>query len=148
MFYRTWFFLFCLDFCFNGEAASISVEKIRALTTQFARRGSRLVEHTAQHPNSRPALQTLDLHKLRRIGRGSLPLVEMAGVEPASENSFQGLSTSVADHLGFPSEHVGRQTCSYGSLCCMTETETLFRSRSPLIDALIRAAVLSVRTAA
>lgn len=53
-----------------------------------------LVEHTAQHPNSRPVVQTLDLHELGRIGCGSLPLVEVAGIEPASENLSVSASPS------------------------------------------------------
>lgn len=42
-------------------------------------------------------------------------LVEMAGVEPASENSFPQLSTSVAVRLEFPCQTVGRQTVCFGS---------------------------------
>ena len=47
-----------------------------------------LVEHTAQYPNSRLVVQTLDLHELGRIGRGSLPLVEARRVELLSKNLF------------------------------------------------------------
>ena len=44
--------------------------------------GYSLVEHTAQRPTAHPVVQNLDLHKLGRIGCGSLPLVEMVGLEP------------------------------------------------------------------
>ena len=49
-------------------------------------------------------------HRRLAIVSDYLLLVEMAGVEPASENSFSQLSTSVADFLRFPANHVSRQT--------------------------------------
>ena len=74
-----------------------------------------LVEHTAQHPNSRSVVQTLDLHEHGRIGCGSLPLVEAAGIEPASENHLIRLSPSAAILLGFPSRIAEWQAIRYGS---------------------------------
>ena len=53
---------------------------------------------------------------LLRIGSDLIDMVEMARVEPASENLFPQLSTGVVYHLGFPSENAGKQAFSYGSL--------------------------------
>ena len=90
------------------------------------------MEHTAQHPNSRPVVQTLDLHELGRIGCGSLPLVEMAGIEPASENLSVSASPSADALLKFPYKSAKRQADLLGSLKFMTAAETLRHSRSPL----------------
>lgn len=62
-------------------------------------------------------------------------LVEMAGVEPASESPSAQLSTSVSGLLGFPSAPAVRQAGAYGSLQVMTEAEASLCSRSLLIDA-------------
>lgn len=62
-------------------------------------------------------------------------LVEMAGVEPASESPSAQLSTSVSGLLGFPSAPAVRQAGAYGSLQVMTEAEASPCSRSLLIDA-------------
>ena len=43
-------------------------------------------------------------------------MVEMAGIEPASENQLPGLSTSVAALLEFPSHAAGQQAVCVGSL--------------------------------
>ena len=68
-----------------------------------------LVKHTAQHPNSHPSLQVSALHKLGRIGCGSLPLVEMAVIETASENLSIPLSTGVVFLLNFPDTDAEKQ---------------------------------------
>lgn len=62
-------------------------------------------------------------------------VVEMAGVEPASESPSAQLSTSVSGLLGFPSAPAVRQADAYGSLQVMTEAEASPCSRSLLIDA-------------
>lgn len=43
-------------------------------------------------------------------------VVEMAGVEPASESQLPGLSTSVAGRLEFPPCSADRQALHFGSL--------------------------------
>ena len=106
------------------------------------------MEHTAQHPNSRPVVETLDLHKPGRIGCGSLPLVDPAGIEPASKNLFLSASPSADNCLCFPYMTDKYQTVILGSSCFMTIGGTPDCSRSPLNDALRKAAVLFGRTAA
>lgn len=64
-------------------------------------------------------------------------VVEMVGVEPASESSSAQLSTSVSGLLGFPSAPAVRQADAYGSLQVMTGEEAIPCSRSLLIDAQI-----------
>ena len=64
-------------------------------------------------------------------------VVEMAGVEPASESSSAQLSTSVSGLLGLPSAPAVRQADAYGSLQVMTGEEAIPCSRSLLIDAQI-----------
>jgi len=78
----------------------------------------------------------------------SFCLVEMAGVEPASEDQLPRLSTSVAGLLAFPPCSAERQALHFGSLSCMAELKAWLCARAPLIDALIPPAVLRVRTAA
>lgn len=46
-------------------------------------------------------------------------MVEMAGVEPASEDQLPRLSTSVAGLLKFPQHSAERQALCLGSLSCM-----------------------------
>ena len=75
-------------------------------------------------------------------------LVEMAGIEPASENRLPGLSTSVAALLTFPPRTAEQQALRISSLEIMTGLKAWARSRAPLSDALIPSAVLRVRTAA
>ena len=89
--------------------------------------------------------------------RGFLPkylfgfprMVEMAGIEPASERGAPGLSTGVAFVLRFPLPGAQKHAPGVGSLLRHGKGRRRPpRSRSPLIDALIPAAVLRVRTAA
>ena len=89
--------------------------------------------------------------------RGFLPkylfgfprMVEMAGIEPASEKRLPRLSTSVAFVLTFPLPDAQKQASGFSSLLGHDEGERRCpHSRSPLIGALILAAVLQVRTAA
>ena len=72
----------------------------------------------------------------------------MRRIELLSESIVSQLSPSAAHCLGFPSPDANGQASGYGSRLVMTRAATLPRSRSPLIDALIPAAVLRVRTAA
>ena len=76
------------------------------------------------------------------------PMVEARGVEPLSENQSTVLSPSAAGLLRFPSHNAGRQALCYGSHPVMTGAVARPRSRSPLVDAFIPAAVLRVKTAA
>ena len=76
-----------------------------------------------------------------------ISMVEMTGVEPVSEGNLPRFSTSVAYDLKFPRRGAQRQASHFGSLSVMTGVKAFPGSRSPLIDALIRAAVLPVRTA-
>lgn len=76
-------------------------------------------------------------------------VVEMAGIEPASEGGAPGLSTGVASVLRFPPPGAQKHAPGIGSLPGHGKGRRRPpRSRSPLIDALIPAAVLRVRTAA
>ena len=74
------------------------------------------------------------------------PMVEAAGIEPASENHLIQLSPSAADLLGFPSRTAERQAMRYGSHYAVTEGVAPLRSRSPLIDAPLPVAVFRGRT--
>ena len=78
----------------------------------------------------------------------SVHLVEMAGIEPASENRLLRLSTSVAGVLAFPCGSAQRQAQPFSSLFVMTRVKAFPCSRSPLIDAFLRAVVLPGKTAA
>ena len=91
-----------------------------------------LVKHTAEHPNSCSVVQTLDLHKLERIGCRATRLVEMAGIEPASENLSVSASPSADALLKFPCKSAKRQADLLSSLNSVTAAEALRRSRSPL----------------
>jgi len=73
-------------------------------------------------------------------------LVEMAGVEPASENPSTRLSTSVVCLLRFPSGDADGQASPYGILLFMARDEESPCSRSLLIDASFRAAVFPEET--
>ncbi len=76
-------------------------------------------------------------------------MVEMAGIEPASERGAPGLSTGVAFVLGFPLPGAQKHAPGIGSpLGHGKGRRRPPRSRSPLVDALSPAAVLRVRTAA
>ena len=75
-------------------------------------------------------------------------LVEARGIEPLSENRSSQLSPGADNHLKFPLQVAGCQAKCIGSFKVMTGRETKPGSRSPLIDALIRTAVFSVKTAA
>lgn len=75
-------------------------------------------------------------------------MVEMTRVELVSENHLPKLSTSVAVDFTFPPRSAQRQALRLSSLLVMTGVKAFSGSRSPLIDALIRAAVYPVRTAA
>lgn len=75
-------------------------------------------------------------------------MVEARGIEPLSENPQLWLSPSAADFWGFPSPDAKRQASGYGSRMVMTGGAASSRSRSPLIDAFIPAAVFRVKTAA
>ena len=77
-----------------------------------------------------------------------LLLVEMAVFETASENSFSQLSTSVADKLNLSLNTPVGRLISGQLRYAWRVTETLARSRSLLIDALSRSAVLPGKTAA
>ena len=74
-------------------------------------------------------------------------MVEMTGIEPVSENSLLKFSTSIADDLKFPWHSAQGQAQRLSSLSVMTGVKAFSDSRSPLSHALIRAAVLPVRTA-
>ena len=73
-------------------------------------------------------------------------LVEAAGIEPASENHLIQLSPSAANLLRFPSRIADRQAIRYGSHYAVTVGVAPRRSRSPLIDASLPAAVLRGKT--
>ena len=73
-------------------------------------------------------------------------MVEAAGIEPASENHLIQLSPSAADLFGFPSRIAVRQAMRYGSHYAVTPGVAPRRSRSPLIDASLPAAVLRGKT--
>ena len=75
-------------------------------------------------------------------------MVDTTGIEPVSENHLPQFSPSAAHLLRFPSLNAGAQALSYGSRWGVTAAATSCRSRSPLIDAFIPAAVLRVKTAA
>lgn len=75
-------------------------------------------------------------------------MVEARGFEPLSEKlSFQ-LSTSVAFYLILSLAGAKKHAPVRDSPVLRDEIRGIFRARSPLNDALIRAAILSVRTAA
>lgn len=75
-------------------------------------------------------------------------MVEMTRVELVSEDHLPELSTSVACGFTFPLRRAHRQAQRFSSLWFMTEVKTFPGSRSPLIDAFARAAVLPGKTAA
>ena len=59
-------------------------------------------------------------NSFRKKNSSTLPtLVEMAGVEPASESQLPRLSTSVSGLLKFPPCSAERQALHFGSLLCM-----------------------------
>lgn len=100
-----------------------------------------------------PCCSLLSLHTRTKTpppgdGGGVFVLVEMRGIEPLSENHLPWLSTSVAAELIFPLHSARQQALRIGSLKFMTGYKALSGSRAPLIDALIRTAVLPARTAA
>ena len=74
----------------------------------------------ARCPAQLALLISMQVFTLRQIkkGRTRRPfyLVEMAGVEPASEDQLPRLSTSVADLLKFPQCSAERQALHLGSL--------------------------------
>ena len=72
--------------------------------------------------------------------------MEATGIEPVSENHSTPLSPGAVGLLRFPSTIAERQAFAYGSRPVMTETAAYLCSRSPLIDAPHRAAVLPGRT--
>ena len=74
--------------------------------------------------------------------------MEMARVELASENPSAQLSTSVVKNLHSPSRASLNRLSGKVAALFMTGYATLTRSRSLLLDALSRAAVLPGRTAA
>lgn len=59
-------------------------------------------------------------------------MVEMAGIEPASENLSISASPSADALLLFPYKSAKRQADLLGSLKSVTVAEALRRSRSPL----------------
>ena len=73
----------------------------------------------------------------------------MAGIEPASERGSPGLSTGVAFAFSFPPSAAQKHASDFSSLLGhgLGQRRTP-GSRSPLIGALIPAAVFQVRTAA
>ncbi len=75
-------------------------------------------------------------------------LVEMAGIEPASENSFIQVSPSAVSLLKFPHRIAGRQAKQFGSPRYDLILRGARTDRSPLIDALSAAVVLRGKTAA
>lgn len=75
-------------------------------------------------------------------------MVEPAVIETASEDLSPQPSTSVVYRLGFPSRNADKQALRYGILLFMAKAEKLFRSRSLLIDASHRTAVLPAETGA
>ena len=83
--------------------------------------------------------------KSRRMHDRIFALVEARGVEPLSENRSSQLSPGAGNLFSFPPQIAGCQAKSFSSFSVMTGRETKPGSRSPLIDALIRTAVLSVR---
>jgi len=74
--------------------------------------------------------------------------MEMARVELASENPSAQLSTSVVKNLRSPSQTALNSLERKVATLFMTGYAALTRSRSLLLDALSRAAVLPGRTAA
>ena len=79
----------------------------------------------------------------------AIHMVEMAGIEPASERGLPGLSSGVAFALRFPPPSAQKQAMGLGSLFGHGKGQRRPpRSRSPLIDAPIPAAVFRVETAA
>ena len=72
----------------------------------------------------------------------------MAVIETASERPLQGLSTSVFYLLTFPLPHAGKRAYGFSMRIMHDGLFAFTRSRSLLIDASYRAAVLSAETAA
>ncbi len=75
-------------------------------------------------------------------------LVEMAGIEPASENPFIQVSPSAVSLLKFPHQIADRQAKRLGSPRYGLVLRGAQTDRSPLIDALSAAVVLHGKTAA
>ena len=75
-------------------------------------------------------------------------VVEARGIEPLSENPSSQLSPSAGSYFEFPRRSGSCQPMRVGSPKVMTGKKALPGSRSPLIDASSRAAVLPVKTAA
>ena len=79
----------------------------------------------------------------------AIHMVEMAGIEPASEGGSSGLSTGVAFDLNLPRSGAQKQAPDLGSpLVHGKGRRRPPRARSPLIDAPHPAAVLRAGTAA
>ncbi len=72
----------------------------------------------------------------------------MAVIETASEKSLQGLSTSVFYPLTFPLPGAGKRAPGFSRQVVHDGLPVIIRSRSLLIDASCRAAVLPAETAA
>lgn len=73
-------------------------------------------------------------------------MVEPAVIETASEDLSPRLSTSVVYPLGFPRRAADKQAARFGIPLFMAKAGKLFRSRSLLIDASYRTAVLPAET--
>ena len=73
-------------------------------------------------------------------------LVEPAVIETASEDLSPQLSTSVVYLLRFPSRTADKQAMHYGILLFMARVEKISCSRSLLIDASYRIAVIPTET--
>ena len=63
--------------------------------------------------------QQIRTHHQSAKGSDFVVVVEMAGVEPASESQLPRLSTSVSGLLKFPPCSAERQALHFGSLLCM-----------------------------
>ncbi len=74
-------------------------------------------------------------------------MVEARGVEPLSEKLSSQLSTSVAFYLILSFPDAKKHASDRDSLVLHDGLRGMLRARSPLHDALIRAAALPVRTA-
>ena len=80
----------------------------------------------------------------KKVGKSLLfVLVEMAGVEPASENSFLKLSTSVVTHLHSLIALSCHRPCNLVALLFMMYYKAFIHSHLLLNDIPFRAAVLS-----
>ncbi len=75
-------------------------------------------------------------------------MVEMAVIETASEKPLQGLSTSVFHLLTFPPSHADDRAYEFSRRILHDRNTAVTCSRSLLVDASCRAAVLPAETAA